>query len=184
MIAELISDLSSDPFNPQKNFDVAVEYERLNQTASAVSFYLRTAEYGGENSLLVYASLLKLAKCFENQTGRDFTVTNCILQAIAYMPSRPEGHFLMSRWHERKSNWQECYTFALIGLNHYGSGKLPVDVEYPGLYALLFEKAVSAYWIGRADESIEIFNHLLTLDIAPEYKASVEDNLRRLNVNV
>ena len=184
MLTELISNLSSDPFNPQLNFDVAVEYERLNQTASAVSFYLRTAEYGGDDSLLVYASLLKLAKCFENQTGRDYTVTNCILQAIAYMPERAEGHFLMSRWHERKANWQECYTYACVGLKAYGSGVLPVDVEYPGIYGLLFEKAVSAYWVGRASESLELFRHLLTLDIAPEYRASCEDNLRRLNVSV
>jgi hypothetical protein len=183
VISELIADLSSDPFNPQKNFDVAVEYERLNQTASAVSFYLRTAEYGGEKSLLVYASLLKLAECFEHQTGREHTVTNCLLQAIAYMPERAEGHFLMSRWHERKGNWQECYTFAQLGLNHHGSGTLPIDVEYKGIYCLLFEKAVSAYWVGRAGESIELFNHLLTLDIAPEYRASIEDNLKKLGAS-
>lgn len=184
MIAELIADLSSDPFNPQKNFDAAVEYERLNQTASAVSFYLRTAEYGGEGSILVYSSLLKLAKCFENQTGRDYTVTNCLLQATAYLPERAEAFFLLSRWHERKGNWQECYTFAEIGLHSYGSGKLPVDVDYPGIYALIFEKAVSAYWIGRVGESLALFNHLLTLNIAPEYRASVEDNLRRLDASV
>ena len=116
MISELIADLSGAPFDPQKNFDTAVEYERLGQTASAVSFYLRTVEYGGEQSLLVYASLLKLAKCFEHQTGRDYTVTNSLLQAIAYMPERAEGHFLMARWHERKGNWQECYTYACVGL--------------------------------------------------------------------
>jgi hypothetical protein len=184
MISELISDLSSAPFDPQKNFDVAVEYERLGQTASAVSFYLRTAEYGGQDSLLVYSSLLKLAKCFENQTGRDYTVTNCILQAIAYMPFRPEGLFLLSRWHERRSNWQECYTFAELGLHHSGLKPLPIDVEYPGVYGLMFEKAVSAYWVGRAAESISLFNHLLTLNIAPEYRSSIEDNLRRLNVSV
>jgi hypothetical protein len=45
-IEELVVGLSHDPFNPDLNFAVAVEYEKQNQTASAVSFYLRTAEYG------------------------------------------------------------------------------------------------------------------------------------------
>ena len=44
-IEDLVIELSKDPFNPVLNFEVAVEYERQNQTASAVSFYLRTAEY-------------------------------------------------------------------------------------------------------------------------------------------
>ena len=43
-IENLIVNLSTDPYNPVLNFDCAVEYERLNQTASAVSFYLRCAE--------------------------------------------------------------------------------------------------------------------------------------------
>ena len=42
-IEELVVQLSKDPFNPELNFECAVEYERINQTASAVSFYLRTA---------------------------------------------------------------------------------------------------------------------------------------------
>lgn len=184
MISELVADLSSDPFDPQKNFDVAVEYERLGQTASAVSFYLRTAEYGGDNSLLVYASLIKLAKCFEHQTGREHTVTNCLLQAITYMPFRREGYFLLSRWHERKGNWQECYTYAELGLHATDLRDLPIDVEYPGLYALMFEKAVSAYWVGRKTESVTLFKHLLTLNIAPEYRSSIEDNLRRIDATL
>ena len=37
-IEQLVADLSKDPFNSSLNFAVAVEYERINQTASAVSF--------------------------------------------------------------------------------------------------------------------------------------------------
>ena len=59
-IENLIIELSKDPFNPEINFKCAVEYEKLNQTASAVSFYLRCAEYGYEDveaNEYVYASL-------------------------------------------------------------------------------------------------------------------------------
>jgi len=181
IIENLIVDLSNDPFNPRLNFDVAVEYERLNQTASAVSFYLRCAEYGKDTaSDYVYASLLKLAKCFDDQNDRQHTVSNCLLQAIAYLPHRREGYFLMSRFHERLGNWQECYTFAQIGLRQHKMPDLPAFVEYYDEYCLRFEVAVSAYWIGRKDESLKLFRELANEMISYEYEIAVKSNLERI----
>ena len=180
-IEELVVELSKKPFDPTLNFNVAVEYERLNQTASAVSFYLRTAEYSQTvNDPLVYASLLKMAHCFNDQNDRLHTVSNCLLQAIAYWPERPEGYFLLAQFHERSSQWQEAYTYAEIGLHRASYPQLPTDVGYYGIYCLEFEKAVSAYWVGRKAESIDLLNKLANMDIAAEYKASVTHNLDRI----
>jgi len=180
-IEQLVIELSKDPFNPTLNFDVAVEYEKQNQTASAVSFYLRTAEYGHESHpTLVYASLLKAAHCFDDQNDRQATVTNCLLQAVAYLPYRPEGYFLLAQFHERLGQWQECYTWASIGLHNHLHSALPVDVGYEGSYVLQFEKAVSAWWIGRKDESVEIFNKLDGMYLEPGYRQAVKNNLERI----
>ena len=179
-IQNLIVDLSHDPFSPELNFQVALEYDNQKQTASAVSFYLRTAEYGKDSHpSLVYVSLLKVAKCFEEQNDRLHTVSNCILQAIAYLPYRPEAYFWMARFHERQQNWQECYTFAQIGLHASDQAPLFDDLGYDPLY-LIFEKAVSAWWIGRKDESIKDFNYLLTQDIPTNYRQAIESNLARI----
>ena len=182
-IETLIVDLSKDPFNPILNFNVAVEYQRLNQTASAISFYLRCAEYGKDTIKAreyVYASLLKLAQCFEEQNDRQTTVSNCLLQAIAFSPFRREGYFLLARFHERLGNWQECYTFAQIGLMQEADEALPVDVEYLGEYCLTFEKAVSAYWIGRKAESLQLLTILSNEMISQEYENAVKLNLERI----
>lgn len=182
-IEDLVIDLSKDPFNHEKNFAVALEYELLNQTASAVSFYLRSAEYGPkEKSPYVYASLLKMAKCFNDQNDRKHTVTNCLLQAIAYWPERPEAYFYLSQFHEREGNWQECYTFAELGLHMSDFDPLPGNLDYYDKYCLKFEKAVSAYWIGRKDESIFIFLQLKLSVLSEEYTQAVDSNLRMLNV--
>ena len=180
-ISELVIKLSKDPFNPQINFECAVEYEKLRQTASAVSFYLRTAEYGDD--ILVYNSLLKVAACMHDQNDRIHTVSNCILQAISYMPKRPEGYFLMSQFHERSSNWQESYTWAEMGLslNDDNFVHLPADVGYKGKYSLEFEKGISAWCIGRKDESKEILTNLLNCDIADEYRNAILYNLEKVN---
>ena len=183
-IEELVVELSKDPFNPNLNYAVAQEYDRLNQSASAVSFYLRTAEYGEErHTPLVYQSLINLARCFDAQIDREATVSNCLLQAIAVMPFRPEAYFFLSQFHERLSHWREAYTFAEIGLTMGKAFKQePYDLKgYYGLYCLEFEKAVSAYWIGRPDESLDLLHKLDTMDIAIEYKQAVKNNLDRLS---
>jgi tetratricopeptide (TPR) repeat protein len=185
MVTELTVRLSTDPFNPEYNFDLAKEYERLGQTASAVSFYLRAAEYGVESSpLIVYTSLLKMAKCFDDQNDRVHTVTNCLLQAIAYLPNRPEAYFALSQFHERLGQWQECYTWAEVGLaRDLISSPLPAQVGYIAPYCLQFEKAVSAWWIGRKDESFKIFKELSELAyMLDEYKVAVKNNLNRISL--
>jgi hypothetical protein len=167
-IEQAIIEISSDPFNPQKNFTAAKLYEELEQTASAVSFYLRTAEYG--SGVLVYNSLLKLGLCFNKQHDRMSTVSNCYMQAVSYMPERKEGYFLMSQFFERQQMWREAYTWACMGLALAEQEELPASVGYYGEYCLLFEKAVAAWWVGRADESKELFNILKDMDIAPSIK--------------
>lgn len=184
-LPNLIHRLSQDPFNYLLNFNVAKKYLELNQTASAVSFFLRCAEYGedvtGANDY-VYASLLAIAKCFDTQKGREHSVTNTLLQAIAYDDARPEAYFFLAQYHEKASNWQECYTFAKIGLGwSHDLDNLPLDLGYYGDYCLQFEIAVSAYWIGRKDESLQLFNKLGAMQLHPMYQQAVKDNLEKLN---
>jgi hypothetical protein len=181
IIENLIVKLSDDPFNPEINFDCAVEYEKLNQTASAISFYLRCAEYGYEtHKTLTYNSLLKMARCFEDQSDRHYTVSNCILQAMTVLPDRPEAYFMLSQFHEKSQAWQECYTYAELGLNKNKIKKLPAGIGYDQECSLNFQKAVAAWWIGRRDESIEIFNLLLKTNISELYRKAILNNLERI----
>lgn len=181
-IEDLIIELSHKPFNPELNFKVAVKYEEMNQSASAVSFYLRTAEYGyAEKPTLAYASLCKLAKCFEDQNDRVWTVSNCLLQAVQYLPYRPEAYFLLSRHYEKAEQWQESYTWAEMGLRQEQLSALPVDVGYWGRYCLEFQKAIAAFWVGRAKESKDMLIRLSQMDLPLQYQKAVEENLGRLN---
>ena len=97
------------------------------------------------------------------------------------MPYRPEAYFLLSQFHERLQQYQEAYTWAEVGLHQNLYSSLPVSVGFHGQYCLLFEKAVSAWWIGRADESKELFIKLSSMELAPEYAEAVRANLERFN---
>ena len=181
IIEELVVKLSTDPFNPDLNFKCAVEYENLNQTASAVSFYLRCAEYGFEtHKILTYNSLLRMARCFEDQKDRQHTVSNCILQAMTVLPNRPEAYFMLSQFYEGIGSWQESYTFAELGLCKKNIGPLPVSVGYEGMFSLKFQKAVASWWIGRRDDGIAIFDDLLKLDIPDNYRDAIKYTLGKI----
>jgi hypothetical protein len=184
-IERLVVDASSDALNPIKNFEIALEYEKLGQTASAVGFYLRAAEYGYKtDSLIAYTSLLKISVCIEGQKDRQNTVSNVILQAMAYLPERPEAYFLLSKFYEKDAKWQECYTYATLGLKALESPLVKLSVvlgEYHGEYSLEFQAAISAWWIGRKKESIERLVKLsIRDDLSYTYKVAVDDNLKKL----
>lgn len=185
IIEKLVVDASSDPLNPVKNFNIALEYEKLGQTASAVGFYLRAAEYGYKDEpLITYMSLLKISVCIEGQKDRKHTVSNVILQALAYLPSRPEAYFFLSKFFEKDQNWQECYTYATLGLETTKHPLTPIPIiigEYHGWYSLEFQAAISAWWIGRKDESFTRLNCLNERsDLSSVYKLAVENNLKNL----
>ncbi len=184
-IKNLVVKLAENPFDASINFKLALEYDSMNQPASAVSFYLRAAEYGyGTDSLIVYTSLLRMSLCFERQKDRKHTVSNSILQAIAYLPKRPEAYFLLSKIYEKDQNWQECYTQSAVGLSTLDSPlvKLPAFIDgYHGEYALEFQQAISAWWIGRKDESIERLMELSKRsDLSHTYQAAITNNLKNL----
>lgn len=175
-----------NPENPIVCAAVALWYEGQGHLGPALSFYLRAAEFG-TNTAHTYACLLKGALCYDKQGGRGNSVRVMLQNAIALIPTRPEAHFLLARFHERRAEWQEAYTSACIGLGVLRSGIKynPIDywIEYPGEYVLYFEKAVAAYWIGRGQESRELFRFLAdkywnVMD--DSHKASVENNMSRL----
>lgn len=178
-IEELVVELSRNPFDAALNLAVAVEYDRLNQHASAISFYLRAAEFGTlSRDPNVYAALLRIAGCLETQKDRDHTVTNVLMQAVAYWPERPEAWYRLSHWHERAEHWQEAYSYAAVPQVDFPP--LPVDVDYPGLWVLKYQRAVAAWWIGQADESRWLFQELHGLRLPEPWGTSVRDNLQRL----
>ena len=182
-IESLVVNLSNDPFSPDLNFKCAVEYQNLNQTASAVSFYLRAAEFGIDtHKEITYSSLLKISECFKDQKDRQWNVTNYLLHAIAYLPERPEAYFLMSQYYEREGHWQECYTWSQMGmLKKHNLPKLPVETGYENFYCLEFQKSISAWWIGRKDESKMLLEKLNKYEnLSPLYKKAIKSNLEKV----
>lgn len=177
-----LHDYINDYDNAEVNFKLALEYESIGQTGSALSFYLRCAERA-TSDLLQYKALLKCALCFERQKCRDGTVKILLQKAIALLPRRPEAYFLLSRLGEHTNEWQDSYTIACLGLDvgDFTLSSLGVEVEYPGRYALLFQKGVAAWWVGHVDESREIMADLkMNYSMSSLYATAVDNNIKTI----
>ena len=156
-IQELIVEYSATPNDPLLNFGLGLAYLEIGQTASAISFFLRTAEKS-DSVLLRYEALLKCGLCFNLQGSRNATTRGLFQNAVSIMPDRPEAYYFLSCIHERAQEWQEAYMMACIGLGtcDFIHDDLRTDIGYPGKFALLFQKAVPAWWVGMCTQSREI----------------------------
>lgn len=168
--------------DPAINFQLGQEYEAQGQTGAAISFYLRTAERSTAD-IMQYEALLRMALCFEKQKTRDDTESVILQKAIGLLPSRPEAYFLLARLYEWRKLWHESFFVASVGCSvaNFNLPSLATDVQYPGEYALWFQKAVAMWWVGNCDESRELFYHLkTTYDMNEMFARAVDNNLNQL----
>jgi FkbM family methyltransferase len=181
-LQDLLNEFVRDPENSTNNLNLATHYHSIGQTASAISYYIRTAERTEDNTLM-YACLLSASDCFESQGCRNNSVKGMIQSAVALDPKRPEGYYLLSRFYEREKNYHDSYLISSIGLevSNFDCEPLPLTVDYPGKYGILFERAVSSWWCGLCDDSRKYFLELKNeywsiMDIS--HRKAVMDNLK------
>lgn len=175
-----------DPTDPELNFAMALEYDKIGHHASAVSYYLRTAERAIDN-LLKYECLIRASICFERQGSRNFTVKGLLQHAVSIMPHRPEAYYHLSRFYEHKQDdghWNDTYMIASIGESVADNdiGGLRTDLNYLGKDHLRFQKALSSWHCGLCDESRTIFKDLMNSKILPpDFKKIVYNNLKYMS---
>jgi GT2 family glycosyltransferase len=182
----LLKAFSEDVENAENNFNLGLWYESKGHNAPALSYYLRCAERS-EDKDLAYEAIIRGSFCYSKQGERDGSSRGMLFQAQAFRPDRPEAYFLLSRYAEQRSWWQDCYLNAHLALLYcdFNQPPLRTDVEYPGKYGLLFEKALSGWWWGKVDESKEIFidlkkNHQMN----SQFNILVDNNLKHIGVNL
>lgn len=189
MLDNLLKQYIYNPEDADNNYNLALHYESIHQTASAISYYLRCAERSSVPELQ-YECLLRASSCFEKQGKRNFTVQGLMQHAISILPTRPEAYFLLSRFYEkedRSGSWHDSYTIASIGekVADHKSTPLINPIDYPGEYAITFQKAVAAWWCGLCEESRDLFIQLQNNpNLNEEFRNAVEYNIANLGMAV
>ena len=185
-LQQLLNAYVMNPQDVENNFALGFYYDTIGQTASALSYYLRCAERTPDD-LLKYECLIRSSMCFDKQGTRGFTVKGLLQHAISILPKRPEAYYLLSRFFERDTrdgHWNDGYMIASIGQKvcDFNSSSLRTNVDYPGEYAILYQKAVISWWCGLCNESKNLFQDLLdNYELNEIHKKSVIENLIKLN---
>lgn len=171
MLQKLLNDQVLDPKNPQKVYDLAQEYDRLEQGAMAVSLYLKAADLSCDK-LLQYKSLLGIAKCYDRQGNRRYTVEGALLDAAALLPTRPEAYYFLSKFYAEGSVWKQSYFYASAGLMLEDDGD--IGVGYAGYKKLATRKALAKWHItGQQDAKHMLFDLKFKCSLDEEDRQSV-----------
>jgi len=183
-LSSAIKTYVQDTSNPKLAYDLAIIYEDIGQTASAITFYMRAAE-NTDDKELSYECLLRQGICYEKQGNRNHTASVLYRHAICLLPKRPEAYFLLSKLYTNTNQHVFGYTYAQIGLGVSFFNLLPLKTHtgYPGKYGLIFQKAVSAWHWGKNMESRKLFMELKNdyyRDLDQNYKQLIQTNLTSL----
>lgn len=178
-MSEISDKLYSYIYNPSSNnqLDLAEAYFLNNQYAAAFSFFLRTAETSFDKNLQYYC-LIKCAFCFDIPGNRKHSVITLYKHAIHLLPDRPEAYFFLSKTYEQYQDWYDCYIFAHLGLEKVSTLDIySKKLNYTGEQLLIFEKAISAWHVGKGQESRDLFQVLIH-----QYNDKIEEPYRSLIV--
>ena len=161
MLKSKVIEFVNNPYDLKINLDLGYLYEQKEQYASAISHYMRGAEYGLDNScdnksILISECLYRAAEVFQKLGSRIHSTKALILHAISNTPELPQLYLFLTKIHEQQKEWNECNTTASIGLSlieNYRQFTYDDKVYSDILNELLFQKAISNYYIGRVNKA-------------------------------
>lgn len=107
------------------------------------------------------------------------------LAAYLFRPTRAEPLFHLAKFYRGQKDFEKAYQTAKIGLTI----PFPRDILFINSrvydYDMLFECSISAYWIGKYDESQQMCQQLLAKPDLPEnIRKIVEKNLAFANAKL
>lgn len=163
----LEEELAREPDNPRTVFYLAQTYRELGDPR-ARDLYLRRATMGGFADEVWYAKYrAALLSEWPARAGE-------LMAAWEAWPVRLEPLYHLVRELNRRGTHHAAYHLAVV------PGDLPTALFVePGVWAwgLDFERSIAAWYVGHQDESRELGEHLLTLDLPADIRAAVERNL-------
>ena len=181
---DLLYKFTMDTLNPTHNFNLGQHYFLQDQYASALSFFLRVAEYGDDKDM-IYESLMKVAQCIHLTKGRDSSTKTAFQNAINFLPERPEAYLLLSMFHESKLEWFDSHTLATIALSFKHNLKSTLtDIGAGEEYKIYFQLAVTNWWVGKGDISRKMFLDLVhnnQHELSDYYARLINKNIKQLH---
>ena len=182
IITNTLNNFAYEPKCGTNNFALGCLFYNQNHFSSALSFFLRSAEYS-TNEDLIYESLILVSKCLANLGRRKESEKTALLNAISFAPKRYEAYFYLSQYYEQKKDYFNSYTMAKISQSNYSQTafKMLPNIE---AYKVDFQVGFSSWWVGKFKDCRNIMFKLAEeyedgkYDLI--YKQQIQSNITRL----
>jgi hypothetical protein len=166
-----------DPKNPPLCYDLAKEYDKLENGAMAVSLYLKAADLSNDKQVQ-YKCMIGIGRCYDRQRDRGFTVEGAFHDAVALLPNRPEAHYLLCKHYEDTSQWKRMLMHANIGLECNDDNGENCELGYAGWEHLKYFQAIATWQIAGQQNGKELlFDLKHKYDLEPSLAEKVSAKL-------
>lgn len=184
ILQKLLHNVVLDYRNPFKLYELASEYDRLEQGAGAFTYYMRAAEYNNaetfEEKWVQYKSLLKMAMIHHREKHRDITARGLFQFAIQVLPDRPEAYCIFSNWLADRHEWRDALMYSTQGLQFADKEKIDNDLDYPGKWKLQFIRAIATWKTEGSDRGKTLlFDFKYRTKHDPEFEAYIDNWLKQ-----
>jgi predicted GH43/DUF377 family glycosyl hydrolase len=181
-LKEVFHIFACDPNNDTYNFSVGVYFYEQGHFASALPYFLRSAELS-VNDNLIYEALILVSKCLASLGRRKESETTAILNAISFNPRRHEAYFHLAQLYEYQKDYFNCYAMSNIALSNYNEDNFLDYLPKIEKYKIKFQLGFASWWVGRFDDSRRIMFELANDyngNYDPVYKTMIQNNITRL----
>jgi len=169
--------LQKEPNNSRYIFYLAQSYRDAGLKEKALENYLKRASLQGWNEE-VFHSLLSAAKLKEQLEKPYREIVNSYTEAYTCRPSRAEPLYYLALFFRNQKNFLLGYLTASQGLQLPKPHEILFVESWIYDWGLLMEKSVSAYWLGRYQECLDLSREILRLENLPEHvKTCTEKNI-------
>ena len=154
MLEEYLHEYIRDPENPETNWNLAMAYLDINQTASAYSFLQRCADRSRDNLDLAYECLIHIGFIFDRQGNRLEHVRCMYRHAISLLPRRPEAYYMLANFDNWNKGYPQSYHVCrqALELCDFDSPPFRRKCRYPGKWGVIYENVVTCWHYGKLKE--------------------------------
>ncbi len=182
--AVLEAALKDEPDNSRYVFYLAQSYRDAGENELALENYQKRVSMGGWDQE-VFWSKYQIAFLQEKLKKDPGTVIQSYCDAYQYRPTRVEPLGRLASYFRGEGNHLMGYLVANYGLSVPKSDDILFVEGWVHDYWLLFERSVSAYWIGKYEEALQDSKELLAKPHLPKHiRECVELNIGWANAKI
>jgi glycosyltransferase involved in cell wall biosynthesis len=161
--------LKEEPENVRYVFYLAESYRDFGDKANALKWYQKRVQMGGWEEEIFW-SKVKIGNLLHELGLSDNIVIEAYKDALSYRPHRAEPYYYLAELFNSRCEYAKAYEYlrAYQFVLQPESKDVLFNVDWIQEYGLLFQKSISAYYVGNYDEALRACDQLIANKSLPD----------------